>query len=168
MIRTAMTQVEDQSNANANAYAIEHLQDVLSDDALPLLNKLIQENHGRMGTDVRSALERFGEKAVPIMINMLDDHRNVGGQYDALCLLVTIGPKAKRAVPSLIRELHNKTRIEESLAKGRIDIVAAEALGAIGPAANDAMPAMIEIKDHADSELRQALVEAIARIAKAR
>ena len=28
-------------------------------------------------------LERFGEAAVPIMINMLDDHRNVGGQYDA-------------------------------------------------------------------------------------
>ena len=36
LIRTAMTHVADQSNANANAYAIEHLQDVLSDDALPL------------------------------------------------------------------------------------------------------------------------------------
>ena len=86
LIGTAMTHVGDHSNANANAYAIDHLQDVLGDDALPLLNKLIQENHDRVGTGVRSVLERFGEKAVPIIINMLDDHGNVGGQYNGRCV----------------------------------------------------------------------------------
>jgi hypothetical protein len=164
LIRTAMEHVDDQSNASATAYAIEHFQDVLGDDALPLLNKLIQENHGRMGTDVRSALERFGEKAVPIIINMRDDHRNIGGQYDALCLVATIGPKAKRAVRALIRELDNNTRVEESLVKDRIDCLAAHALGAIGPAAKDALPAMIKIKQRADAELRESLLKAIARI----
>ncbi len=78
--------------------------------------------------------------------------------------MATIGPKAKRAVRALIRELDNNTRVEESLVKDRIDCLAAHALGAIGPAAKDALPAMIKIKQRADAELRESLLKAIARI----
>jgi hypothetical protein len=159
-IRTVSTDADDRSNG----YAIGHLQEVLGDNAVPLLRKAIQQNRGRLNADVRLALERFGEKAMPILINMLDDQSNVGGQYDALCVLATSGPKAKRAVPALIRELDNNTRVEESLVKDRIDCLAAHALGAIGPAAKDALPAMIKINQYADAELRESLMEAIARI----
>jgi hypothetical protein len=164
--KTAMTHVSDRSDANANAYAITHLQEILGDGALPLLSELIQRNGGRMNSPVRSALESFGKKAVPRMVDMLNDRKNIGEQADALWLLAKIGPDAGIAVPSLIHELHNKNRTERSHFEFRIDVLAAQALGAIGHAAEAAVPAMTEIKDHADAELRQALVEAIARIEK--
>ena len=80
------------------------------------------------------SLGRLGEKAVPPLIESLDDP-NPLVRYRAARVLSRIGPDAVEAVPALVRHLSD---VDESVRRE-----AARAIGQIGPEASEAVPHLI-------------------------
>ncbi len=80
------------------------------------------------------SLGRLGEKAVPPLIESLDDP-NPLVRYRAAKVLSRIGPDAVAAVPALVRHLSD---VDESVRRE-----AARAIGQIGPDASEAVPHLI-------------------------
>ena len=70
--------------------------------------------------------------------------------------LQRIGPKAKAAVPALIKALKSKNNWFRQWVAG--------ALGAIGPEAKAAVPALVELLKDEQQEVREAAAEALEKI----
>jgi hypothetical protein len=145
-------------------YAIEQLPEVLREDALPVLQKVVQQEGNRINGTVGGAFRRLGRGAVLTLVRLVDDENNVGGQADAISILGMIGPEAQAAVPSLIRALGRKTQLSKGSITWRISRSAAWALGQIGPGARDAMPALVQLSNDDDEEVRRAADEALRLI----
>jgi HEAT repeat protein len=132
------------------------------------------------------SLAEFGDAVVPDMIEALDHEK---ARYWACLVLAEIGPKAKEAVPALVKALGDKrreVRREAVLALGHIGPGAAAAvpqivpllddqgggvrsgsvwsLGAMGPAAQAALPALKKKTADPDEMLSMLCAWAIARI----
>jgi HEAT repeat protein len=99
---------------------------------------------------VAEGIARFGERAAPMLADLLDDvdldewsADNVSAQcgsearVQAALLLARLGPEAKAAVPALVRALKDRDPF--------IREAAASALGRVGPAAKDAAPDLIRL-----------------------
>jgi HEAT repeat protein len=99
---------------------------------------------------VRESILLFGERAAPVLAEVLDNvdldawtpdnPSSQCGAYarvQAALLLAELGPRAKKAVPSLLRALDDRDPY--------IREAAASALGRIGPAAKEAAPACITL-----------------------
>ncbi len=102
-------------------YAIDHFDAFLGDAALPVLQRIVQEDGGRIDPTVEGAFQRVGSKAVPTLLRMLDDESNLPGRFDAIRTLGRLGGAASTAVPSLIRALRNRTQMTEGTLTSRID-----------------------------------------------
>ncbi len=81
-------------------------------------------------------LPRTAEKAVPVFIEALQDHRE-DIRKAAAEALGTVGPAAKEAVPALIAALSEKSE--------KVRVASLQTLGNIGPAARDAVPNATEL-----------------------
>jgi hypothetical protein len=83
-----------------------------------------------------NALERLGAPAVPPLLEMLKDHAaSVGKRNGILNIFMGMGPQAAAAVPDIIPMIDDNANLAN----------ASLALGAMGPAAKDAVPALIAI-----------------------
>src|SRR5207248_6632930 len=106
------------------------------------------KNRDVNAASIEESIARFGERAVPVLADMLDNvdldewsAENVSAQcgsrarIQAALLLAKLGPEAKAAVPALVRALKEKDPF--------IRDAAARALGRIGSAPKAAAPDMI-------------------------
>jgi HEAT repeat protein len=125
------------------------------------------------------AMIAFGEnavEAVPDLVDALNDNDPFVRWY-ATRMVGSVGREAKEAVPILIRLLDSKIkmpriRYQSLLDSGResqetLQLMAATALGAIGPEARAAIPSLIRALDAHDSSLRLAVAEALGQIGSA-
>lgn len=122
------------------------------------------------------ALGGFGALAAPavpaLIIALRDDDREI--QRSAAGVLAEIGPKAKAAVPELIKLLRLKDQLpplpgtksfgEMQGRSDRLALVAAKALGEIGPDAVGAIPDLIAALKDTDPLVRKNVAEALGRI----
>jgi HEAT repeat protein len=111
--------------------------------------------------------------AVPDLVDALLDGDQLVRWHTA-CALGQIGPAAKAAVPALIDVLRSKPAACNdavrtapgvlTLPPGAVQVMAAGALGRIGPDAIDAVPALVEALDDRDPDLRFAAAGALEGI----
>lgn len=95
------------------------------------------------------------EQLLPHLVRLINDPKQTVIERHELAEQVsTYGPKARGAVPGLIREL--------SSLSGQTRLNAAGALGAIGPEAREALPALRKAQQ--DPDIAEAAKAAIARI----
>jgi HEAT repeat protein len=106
------------------------------------------------------ALSNIGEKAVPALIDALEhDQRELLVRQFAAKALARIGNAKGRVVPALVERLEDESP--------QIRIAAIEALGNLGPAANAATGALVDVIEDQDEELlvREYAITAAARVA---
>jgi HEAT repeat protein len=149
-------------------------------DAIPALTELLSRRKawrlvvkalGEMGPEARTA--------VPALTELLKHKKK---RWDAALALGQIGPEAKTAVPVLTELLkHNDVRVWHLMARQVSDIVAgtksysmmpriafaaATALGNIGPEAKSAIPALTQLLNYKDEDVRSAAAKALKKIKK--
>ncbi len=135
------------------------------------------------------ALANIGEPAVPALIEALEA-KDAATRRGAAMALGKTGARAKPALPGLVRRLTDKeklARIEAAMALSTIDAAAgaqhavpllgdedyavrhaaATALGACGPAAKGAIPALAKALRDERLEVRRAAFEALGKIGPA-
>jgi hypothetical protein len=151
----------DEQLAHVVGYAIRHLPEVLGEQAAPVLRDASRK-YG-YGVGLVHAFSRLGEQAVSTLIAMLEDERDIESQYLAIEALAEIGPRAKPAVPALIKALDSNRKTSRDL---RIDAVAAYALGCLGHEARTAIPALSRLTNNSDEEVRRRATEALEKINK--
>jgi hypothetical protein len=140
-------------------YAIRHLPDVLGDECLPVLNEA-----GRLQgypPSVYQAFRQMGNRALPVLLDLLEDEKEVDGQIMAADLLSNLKPPAKRAIVALIKALESGATTKSGC---HLRWVAARCLSELGPAAKAALPTLAKLADGSDEEVRKAAAEAIASI----
>jgi hypothetical protein len=137
--------------SSERSYAIRYLPYVIGDDAAQVLCDAVR----RLGKDVsRGAWDAMhhvsGEAALPPLLRLLRvSHCPVCIDFSVECL-GNKGPKAKAAVPDLIRVLETKPTTRDPLWTQQL---AALALGRIGPNATAALPALTHLAEtHAPDE----------------
>ena len=127
------------------------------------------------------ALGSFGSAAapaVPALIRALGDP-DLRIRWFAIESLALIGPEARAAVPSLIEALRSKDVADAGVLRGNgvfmfgamddgpIRLIAAEALGRIGPDAKAAIPNLIAALSGPDSRVRSEAARALGGIGPA-
>ncbi len=140
---------------DVRASASTALASVESDDAkaIAALVPLVTEGEsGKVHRATAVALVKYGERAsaaVPGLVRMLDRETDRGSAMQALKAI------GVRTVPDLVKMLAVK--------EPRIRTFACESLGALGPAAKDAVPKLQELLA-GDSSLRAPVTAALAKI----
>ena len=117
------------------------------------------------------SLDQLGaaaKPAIPVLAIALAD-KNLNVRYWSAKVLRGFGPEAEGAVPALIAALKTFPGGSPALdgpARYYPDVrsVAAEALGAIGPAAKEAIPALKEAATDTNADVREAAAGALKRI----
>jgi HEAT repeat protein len=158
--------------------------------AIPKLIALLQENNDSRSA-YASALGHIGPEAkaaVPEIIKLLHE-KDISVHYAAIAALGGIGPGAKDAIPDLIVFLpHLDTKFKRNFAaealikigppailpltkelKNKNPICryyAAYALGQIGPDAKTAIPALTELLNDEDLQVRSSAAQALTKIQK--
>src|SRR5262249_20777303 len=98
--------------------------------------------------------------AVPVLVELLrDDHWEV--RSSAAMVLARLGPASKPAIPLLIEIVQTESGTGWKRA-AKADAV--EALGAIGPEAREAAPALAPLLHQPDQVLRLKAAEALRRV----
>lgn len=102
-----------------------------------LLKAYLHDKNTAVSSDAGDALLRIGDCIVPDLVRVLDEDDEWVEGYYAAVLLGSLGPKAKDAVPALIRCLKAK----------KVDLreAAIRSLGEIGAGAKEAVPALAGI-----------------------
>jgi len=165
----------------------------LGKPAVPALARALHDENAYTRCWAARVLGKIGPQAkevVPVLIGMLEDkeHGQFGAGAAAARALGNMGPDAKRAVPELVKLLENasmRAAAAEALAKldpaeneKHIPIFvkalrsaiawqrrdAIHALGRMGPAAKEAVPALEELLYDLDKSVRSAAAEAIEEI----
>jgi HEAT repeat protein len=164
---------------------------------LPALRRTIRAGRAKERLDVSVIREvgNFGEDAVPLLIEFLDE-KDPSWRQTSAEVLGELGPKAKQGVPALLKALRDHERdipVEAARALWQIDrnlagvpvlaefirvgtvsgsvrdlsiaLNAARLLGNIGPAAKSALPQLEQAASYDFVELRKAAAEAIGKIA---
>ena len=109
-------------------------------EALPICEKVLTDKKipAKTRADVMSCLSRMDERAVPALVKVVNGDREILGaitlQELALITLQQLGPKARKAVPDIIRVMIDEKKTPN------IRIRAIQALGEIGPGAQEAVP----------------------------
>ena len=106
-------------------YAVMHLPELLGEDALPILKKTLQNDHGFYDNEHVHAFKLLGRRAVPTLISVLEDDRFLDAQLTAASCLGEIGPEAAEAVPALIKALRKKRGVKSGILFFRLDSHAA-------------------------------------------
>src|SRR4030095_14517836 len=133
-------------------------------DALPVLIKALDDQDKQVWSNSVSAIAAIGpeaKEAIPALIDDLDSKRGRGQRgFDknqalvrSAYALTRIGPAA---IPPLIQALGGD---DTPLRAG-----AAKALGGMGPAAKEAIPALISNLKHADNDVQREGIEALVLI----
>jgi hypothetical protein len=142
-----------------STYAIEHLPDALGDECLPVLHEA-----GRLQgypPAVYQSFQRMGKKALPMLLHLLEDQKDLDGQIMAADVLSRFRPPPDRAIAALIKDLGSGATTESGC---HLRWVAARCLAKMGPAAKAALPALAKLADDTDEDVRKAAAEAIANI----
>jgi HEAT repeat protein len=133
-------------------------------DALPVLIKALDDQDKQVWSNSVSAIAAIGpeaKEAIPALIDDLDSKRGRGQRgFDknqalvrSAYALTRIGPAA---IPPLIQALGGD---DTPLRAG-----AAKALGGMGPAAKEAIPALISNLKHADNDVQREVIESLVLI----
>ena len=164
---------------------VEALGNIGSDPAMHALAKILITDAGEDAAWTRTkaawGLAAMGSKAVPLLINALND-REEGTRRRTGWALVKIGPPAVRALMSSLHEIHKETRERAAQTLGWIGdesaaaslawalkdkepsvvSAAAWALGRIG--SPNALAALQELVNNENIDIRENAVEAVERI----
>ena len=171
-----------------NMLAVLNRTPALGKEAVPFLLDFWQ------GTDKQEALAvlvKIGAAGIPALTKVLDDPAAKDMHLKVLEVFQSLGPKAKPAVPALVRaltgsneELCDKAaKTFSALGEGGSEAVpalckllkgnkseasrhAADALGFMGPAAKSALPDLIELFGSDNKQLAAVAVRAVSRIGK--
>jgi HEAT repeat protein len=130
----AMTDMYQKGDRNTRRAIVNMLKDFGADGALgiPILIECFKENDTAMNNAAREALRKIGAAAAPALSEALK-HKDVSVRQNAANLLAEIGPAGASSVPALIESLKDyKTSYRSVLA-----------LGNMGAAAKEAVPAML-------------------------
>jgi HEAT repeat protein len=104
---------------------------------VPTLIAASKDKDSQVGPAATDALAGLGRDGVPALLAVLKDTESTAGLRNAAWAVVSLGPKAKAAVPMLIKALKNDdVRVREA---------AVYALGSIGPDAKPAIPALVDL-----------------------
>ena len=143
--------------------AVRALANIVGPEDIALAPALVS----RLGSDspyASSALGHIGANAVPQLIEALAD-KNPRTRGHAALALAHMRPKAKEALPALIRLLGQERAATERAADRRfICKYVALAIGVIGPDARTAVPELISALDDEDGWVRRAAIIALQRI----
>jgi hypothetical protein len=140
-------------------YAVKHLPDVLGEDSIPILCE-VARLQGYPAT-VYDSFRRMGRKAVPVLIELSNNDKEVRGQVMAAELLAEIKPPTDKAIAALTKSLGSAAKTRSGCA---LRWVAATSLGEIGPPARSALPALAKLLNDQDEDVREAAGEAIRNI----
>jgi HEAT repeat protein len=164
---------------------VEALGNIGSDTAMNALAKILVTDAGEDAVWTRTkaawALAALGQKSVPLLISALNDNEE-GTRRRAGWALVKIGTPALKALTSSLREINKFTRERAALTLGWIGdenavtsliwalqdkepsvvSAAAWALGRIG--SPKALPALQEMINNKNNDIRENAIEAIERI----
>jgi hypothetical protein len=125
------------NGGDAMDYALDHLVEVLGDDAAPVLCDAVQKHGEKASHSAWMSMQKVGAKAaVPQLIRLVNDRSKPQGIEFALECLGDKKAAAKEAVPHLIRMLQEKLSTETP-EYTVLRIV--ETLGEIGPYAEEAI-----------------------------
>ncbi len=184
---TLLSALKD-ADGTLKRHIVRALPSVGADPAatVPQLQRLLHDKSRELRVSAIAALGEYGERAAPAADDLAkllaDDDLLV--QRNAAAALARLGTKAASAVPQLIAALRDDdgaVTIEAAQALTAIgqpavqpltglltDLqyrnLAATALGDIGPAAVDAVPAILGLLDASDKETRRAALLALAGI----
>lgn len=140
------------------------------------MDRLISMMHGQTYPEVVEAIGAVGavqDNVVKNVLSRMEKVMNVpdlmlyelkGRDYAPTCFatLEKFGPKAKEAVPMMVRHL---TEQPSQFPGPHIPLLAARVLGAIGPDAKDAIPDLEKlVKTTRDSKVKEAATGALAKI----
>jgi hypothetical protein len=145
-------------------YAIEHLTELVSDDALPTLKKVLSKSLGTYHFALIDAFKSLGRKAVPTLVAVLEDDQDLDAQLDAATCLGFMGPQAEEAIPALIRALRKNVVKKRGGLDLRLDSHAAWALKHMGEKATSALPDLERLAKDEDEHTRRAAQSAINAI----
>ena len=125
-------------------------------DAVDDLEKLLEDEDPVTRIWVVISLVKIDPEAEPhvdVLISALGD-KELGVRINAAGAVVIVGPRAKAAVPALIAALRNREFARHG----------ARALGAIGPAAADAIKPLEQLARSRDADTAEAATKALAKI----
>jgi HEAT repeat protein len=147
------------------AYQLSHLGKAAK-PALPALLKALDDDDKQIWSDAIAAIAALGpdaQDAIPVLIERLDSRKNRGRQRDQRQGVMRTAYALSRMGPAAVEPL-TKALGESDLT---MKLGAARALGGMGPAAKDAVPALI--KNLADSQdpVRDESAQALALIGSA-
>jgi hypothetical protein len=133
-------------------YAVRSLPAVLGEKSAPVLREIVLRfgEEGRLSAG--QPMSGLGEKAMPTLIEMLEDRSHPVGQRFAATCVCTIGAPARQAVPALTKILHGHTDTKDLWSMRN---TVSSALGSIGPDARSALPLLVKFKDEARAELER-------------
>jgi HEAT repeat protein len=101
--------------------------------------------------------------AIPVLMDQLRE-ADQNERYRAAEALEKIGLKAGTAVPALIQAAQNPAGTQDGESIEHAQMVAVRALGALGPAAKDAVPALTELLKHKSWWIISVAAEALGAI----
>lgn len=148
------------------------------------LNRFLKDPDPRVREAAGFVICEYGREAKPALTNLMDtiNDPNLQTRIFAIYTLGDIGPEARLAVPTLEKCLKDEgVRVSAAFALWRIDrqtnvalqilpeVVssnpdASYELGEIGPAAAEAVPALIEAAKHSPAQNRLAACQALWKI----
>jgi HEAT repeat protein len=140
-------------------YAVEHLPELLDDQALPVVARIAREQNYPRAAYV--AFHKLGAKSVPMLVKMIGDQTNPEGQVFAADALSGLQTGDAPVISALTDALRSTSRSKSGLS---LRAVAARALGEIGPSAKYALPGLELLRRDEDETTRRAAAAAIEKI----
>jgi len=119
-------QALNEKHAESRTKALDQLEELgpLAKAAIPVLIDTLTDSDKEIRRKARNALASMGECAVESLVRALS-HKNSDVRYEAGFALELIGPKAKAAIPTLIRTFqfdeYSSVRVISAWALGKIN-----------------------------------------------
>jgi HEAT repeat protein len=126
-------------------------------DAVPALIETLKDGSGVGGWAVE-ALREIGPVTIPAVLEVIKNSQKAEARASAIAVLWSFGPKAREAIPVLIKALKD----ENWDVRGR----SAWVLGTIGPEAESAIPGIVDLLSKDEANTARA-AEALASIGPA-
>lgn len=143
---------------------------------LPALLWLLKDQDDEVRNAALNELQQFGpaaRAALPILIDLLNNDTKIPNRSAAIRALAALKPDAKTVMPALIRAIQSRDSFvihDGSGAEHFVYYDAVEAVGTFGPAAAEAVPALVallkrQIKEYDCS--RETTIQALGRVGPA-
>ena len=151
--------LENEKNCELYLYIVNHFLDFFGVESLPLLQQVSRDQDYPPQT--YRPFAAMGVKAVPLLLKMIEDQMDAGGQVLAADVLSEIQPSTEE----IIRALTNTLKSTGKTTSGcQVRWVAIVSLKKIGPAAKSALPALTKLTKDPEEEIREAAKKAITKI----